>query len=85
MSCIKSVKNNLFRTTSQLGDKKDRPCHWVETVDHTQTDSVEVPNQQRHLRSAAPEKNYPVLASSLVKSSFAGVSNDQAASRDLGL
>ena len=79
------MKNNLFRNTSQLGDENDRPCHWVETVDHTQTDSVVVPNQQRHLRPAAPKKNYPVLASSLVKSSFAGVSNDQAASSDPGL
>ena len=66
-------------------DDKDRIRHWIKSVDHKQPDAVVDPNQELHVRSIASEQSYPVLASSMVTSSFAGVNNGQAASRDPGL
>ena len=79
-------ESGLTRISPQLSiDEKDRTRHWVESVDHNQPDAVVVPNQEQHVRSTAPEQTYPVLASSMISSSFAGTNNGHAISNDPGL
>ena len=79
-------ESGLTRISPQLTiDEKDRTHHWVDSVDHNQSDAVVVPNQEQHVRSTAPEATYPASTNYLVSSSFTGVNNGQAATRDPGL
>ena len=79
-------ESGLTRISPQLTiDEKNRTRHWVESVDHNQTDAVVVPNQEQYVRSIAPETTYPASTNYLVSSSFTGVNNGQAASSDPGL
>ena len=79
-------ENGLTRISPQLKIYgKNCTCHWVESVDHNQPDSVVVSNQEQHVLSTASEITYPASTSYLVSSSFSGVNNGQAASIDPGL
>ena len=55
-------ENGLTRISLQLTiDENDRTRHWVEFVDHNQPDAVVVTNEEQHVRSTTPKKNYLVL------------------------